>query len=96
MRLKKAKRANGRAYLSIVQNCRRPKAGKTATRALMSCGYFDELERERGDLVAHIEAHFLACCVALAALGVLQRLCPGCPSAEAILDELRRVGRSAE
>ena len=39
MWLKKAKRANGRTYLSIVQNYRRPEDGKTTTRTLVSCGY---------------------------------------------------------
>lgn len=56
MWLKKAKRANGRTYLSIVQNYRRPKDGKTTTRTLLSCGYLDDLEGEYDDPVAHFEA----------------------------------------
>ena len=45
---------------------------------------------------SHIEAHFLTCYVALVILRLLQKLCPGRPSAKAILDELRRVECSAE
>lgn len=56
MWLKKAKRAHGRTYLSIVQNYRRPEDGKTTTRTLVSCGYLDELEKEHDDPVAHFEA----------------------------------------
>ena len=56
MWLKKAKRAHGRTYLSIVQNYRRPEDGKTTTRTLLSCGYLDELEREHDDPVAHFAA----------------------------------------
>ena len=56
MWLKKAKRAHGRTYLSIVRNYRRPEDGKTTTQTMLSCGYLDELEREYDDPVAHFEA----------------------------------------
>ena len=56
MWLKKAKRAHGRIYLSIVQNYRRPEDGKTTSRTLISCGYLDELQKEYDDPIAHFEA----------------------------------------
>lgn len=44
---------------------------------------------------AHIEAHFLTCCVALAILRLLQKGCPSRPSAAAICSELKRLSCSA-
>ena len=43
---------------------------------------------------AHIEAHFLTCYVALAILRLLQKICPGRPSAARITEDLGKVSCS--
>ena len=44
----------------------------------------------------HVEAHFLTCYIALVIIRILQKLCPGRPSAGAILGDLRKVECSAD
>lgn len=53
MWLKKTRRPNGRTYLAILQNYRRPDDGNTTSRTVLACGYLDELEKEYDDPVAH-------------------------------------------
>lgn len=54
MYLRKAKRPNGRTYLTIVQGYR-DEDGKNKARTVRSLGYVDALEAEFGDPVAHFE-----------------------------------------